>query len=422
MEKGSEEDILGLHEVSSLVSKFCITEKLKSAQDHFDWNALKHTPQKLKQKAKLGSYLVDEVFDELETQLLVFEGSLRKLEKSIIQYKDYTFEVCKRTSTVTNSATSLFDPNSGLSRKVRLQLNLKNHSSIDGNLSSVSQLSLSSTEKQSFSNEYNKWENTKIFLKVSGIILATIKDEVERLGSTLTSRIEMVLTLIQNIKKHIKKRSYAKYEYDRMYNKHEALLLKLKQSELSVKQSPQIHNLERKVEDHKKEYDYINGNLKKELPYFFKLVISFLDPVYLMIFFTQLIVDYQFSSNILCLKDYFSINEDELTSESYLNNLVKQHSSDIAHAANSLDNMFITNFRKQYFDSLTTGKSDEVNTSKSEYCIAQFSFQALQIGDLSIKVGDVIKIIDGSSSWWKGQLNGKEGYFPSNYVSTTSKT
>jgi hypothetical protein len=36
--------------------------------------------------------------------------------------------------------------------------------------------------------------------------------------------------------------------------------------------------------------------------------------------------------------------------------------------------------------------------------------------DLSFKKGDVIELLDTSLSWWKGRVNGEEGYFPSNYV------
>jgi len=39
-------------------------------------------------------------------------------------------------------------------------------------------------------------------------------------------------------------------------------------------------------------------------------------------------------------------------------------------------------------------------------------------GDLEFKAGDVINVLDDSdpSGWWRGEVNGKEGVFPSNYV------
>jgi len=38
--------------------------------------------------------------------------------------------------------------------------------------------------------------------------------------------------------------------------------------------------------------------------------------------------------------------------------------------------------------------------------------------DLSFGEGDIINILDDTdpSGWWKGELNGAEGFFPSNFV------
>lgn len=418
MDSKTEDASSKIHEVTSFVSRLCKSESLKSAGDHLDWNTLKYTPQKLKQKAKLGSYLVDEVFDDLEIQLFQIERSFRKSLKSTALYKDQVLEVCQLMNKVSEAAKSLFDPYAGLSRNVFMELNMRNQMNTSGDLDSISQISISSPERKLFSNEFKKWENVRIYQKVSTIILATIKDELELFAVNVTSRIEKVLSLIQCIKKRIKNRSLVKYEYDKLYNKHESLLLKQKQSEMSVRQSNQLYHLERKVEDQKKEYDCINDNLKKELPYFFKLVTSFLEPLYLLIYYVQLMVDYQISSNVLCLKDSFNITTD-ITSEDFLSHTVNGYTQDTGEVINKLDEMFITNFRKQYFDSLTAGNELIVSSSSSKFCIAQFSFQALQADDLTIRTGDIIRITDDSSTWWKGELEGKVGFFPSNYVITT---
>lgn len=418
MDSKMEDTNSKIHEVTSFVTRLRMSESLKSAGDHLDWNTLKYTPQKLKQKAKLGSYLVDEVFDDLEIQLFQIEKSFRKLLNSTALYKDQVFEICQLMNKVSEAAKSLFDPYAGLSRNVFMELNTKNQINILGDLDSISQISISTPEKKLFSNECKKWENVKIYQKVSTIILATIKDELELLALSVAGRIEKVLSLIQSIKKRIKNRSMVKYEYDKLYNKHESLMLKQKQSEMSVRQSNQLYHLERKVEDQKKEYDYVNENLKKELPYFFKLVTSFLEPLYLLIYYVQLMVDYQVSSNLLCLKDGFNITTD-ITSKDFLNHVAKRYTQETVEVITKLDEMFITNFRKQYFDSLTSGNELIVSSSSSKYCIAQFSFQASQTGDLTIKTGDIIKITDDSSTWWKGELEGKVGFFPSNYVVTT---
>ncbi|XP_043940655.1 proto-oncogene vav [Protopterus annectens] len=49
---------------------------------------------------------------------------------------------------------------------------------------------------------------------------------------------------------------------------------------------------------------------------------------------------------------------------------------------------------------------------------ARYDFSARDRTELSICEGDIIKIISkkGNQGWWKGELHGKVGFFPSNYV------
>ena len=57
--------------------------------------------------------------------------------------------------------------------------------------------------------------------------------------------------------------------------------------------------------------------------------------------------------------------------------------------------------------------------STSEHCTALYDYQAQQAGDLTIRQGDQIEILDrvtDPTGWWLGRLNGVEGNFPANYV------
>ncbi|RPA81440.1 DUF500-domain-containing protein [Ascobolus immersus RN42] len=63
------------------------------------------------------------------------------------------------------------------------------------------------------------------------------------------------------------------------------------------------------------------------------------------------------------------------------------------------------------------------NTLKPNQAVALYSYVPDQDGDLGFKKGDIITIIEKTNSandWWTGELNGKRGIFPSNYVQTTS--
>ena len=48
---------------------------------------------------------------------------------------------------------------------------------------------------------------------------------------------------------------------------------------------------------------------------------------------------------------------------------------------------------------------------------ATFDYTAIEDNDLTLKVGDVVEVLrDENKGWWIGQLKGKLGLFPSNYV------
>ena len=45
-----------------------------------------------------------------------------------------------------------------------------------------------------------------------------------------------------------------------------------------------------------------------------------------------------------------------------------------------------------------------------------YEFNGQDASELSFKVGDVINILKNTGDWWEGELNGKKGLLPSNYV------
>jgi hypothetical protein len=47
---------------------------------------------------------------------------------------------------------------------------------------------------------------------------------------------------------------------------------------------------------------------------------------------------------------------------------------------------------------------------------AQWDFAATDTDELSFKKGDVITILEEDDDWWVGELNGKKGTLPRNYV------
>jgi len=53
---------------------------------------------------------------------------------------------------------------------------------------------------------------------------------------------------------------------------------------------------------------------------------------------------------------------------------------------------------------------------KQPQCKAMYNYTAQDDDELTIRKGDVITIIKEHSEWWEGELNGRVGVFPANYV------
>ncbi|MBN3314375.1 CD2AP protein, partial [Atractosteus spatula] len=59
-----------------------------------------------------------------------------------------------------------------------------------------------------------------------------------------------------------------------------------------------------------------------------------------------------------------------------------------------------------------------------EYCKVLFPFDSTNEDELSLKEGDIILILNkstGEPGWWKGELHGREGVFPDNFVAVISE-
>ncbi|XP_072537177.1 CD2-associated protein [Salminus brasiliensis] len=70
-------------------------------------------------------------------------------------------------------------------------------------------------------------------------------------------------------------------------------------------------------------------------------------------------------------------------------------------------------------DAQKVEKDGESKGKVKEYCKATFAYEATNQDELDIKEGDVIHLISkdtGEPGWWRGEVNGREGVFPDNFV------
>uniref|UniRef100_A0A8C2BWM2 Osteoclast-stimulating factor 1 n=1 Tax=Cyprinus carpio TaxID=7962 RepID=A0A8C2BWM2_CYPCA len=70
-------------------------------------------------------------------------------------------------------------------------------------------------------------------------------------------------------------------------------------------------------------------------------------------------------------------------------------------------------------------KEAESKGKVKEYCKATFHYEATNQDELDLKEGDIIHILSkdtGEPGWWRGEISGREGVFPDNFVALLSET
>jgi hypothetical protein len=67
--------------------------------------------------------------------------------------------------------------------------------------------------------------------------------------------------------------------------------------------------------------------------------------------------------------------------------------------------------------SVVTSTSPTPNVNIVTRVRALYTFEPTEPGELAFDAGDIIKVVDrGYKDWWRGQLKGRTGIFPVNYV------
>ena len=71
-----------------------------------------------------------------------------------------------------------------------------------------------------------------------------------------------------------------------------------------------------------------------------------------------------------------------------------------------------------------TNKPKDTNLKKTQeqFCRAQFDYDAQGDQEISFKGGDLIKFLyEEDETWWCGEINGKKGMFPKDFVELVIK-
>lgn len=362
---------IALYKLSSTVSS-----TIKSANDSIcDWETLKRAPLILKQKCQQGnSSTVDDEFNGLNYQLQLTKTSLTKVIKN-----------CKLFGSV-SSLLLLSIENITAELKILILDKIYNHDS-----------ELIHTKDQLNTS-------TSIYQKTGFSIKDNISEPLQLFNVGIEQKINDISSMIRQIELKISQRLLALVKYDNSFNDHESLYLKQQAGEiLSTKKSQKLMYLERNMHEYKSNYEELNQLLKKEMTVFFKLMAEFMAEIKAQIYFVHLMVVYQFQSHF---ESFATAVELEIPNTPV----------DLTHLKSNLDfqelinTLSIINIRDNDLADLM-----QMDSAHSQ-CRAIYDFEAQKKDDLSIKKKDIIIILEKKGLWWKGELNDRIGYFPSNYV------
>lgn len=254
----------------------------------------------------------------------------------------------------------------------------------------------------------------------------TLNEVFARVPMGLEDKINTLLKYAEKVARQIRKRDAALLRYDGILDKLDGMAILQVSNTFTARQRQLKENLERKLALAQLDYARINDMLKLELPFYFVLVREFMEYVLQFFFYVQLSVTYQFNRHLLSLQGDLKISAQAVSRPEFLKTFVAEFLRD--HTRGPPDLKMITG-HQEYLDSLAeendnpNWKSIAVNNLDPffRYCKAMFNYAAKERGDLDLRVGDLVKVIDATGEWWKGELHGKMGRFPRNYVAEVAE-
>ncbi|KAI9247696.1 hypothetical protein BDA99DRAFT_253801 [Phascolomyces articulosus] len=297
-----------------------------------------------------------------------------------------------------------------------------------------------------------------------------ILQELDQLDLLVVQPSENMHSIIKAIQKTITKRQHKLIDYDR----HRTSLAKLKNiADRSPSEDKQVYKIETQLETATQDYEYLNDMLKQDLMRFFRLSSSFIAPVQENFYNIQCRVIGGMYGRIYEVvdnhRDYLVTLEMDLEQGYQWRASQRDVKSEIEKidilrkGGTSLDGSLVRpggatlqeraaakQFQQQQEQYMPESNDPGVvspppnygqsfqqtqplqqqkrappppppkpQTLKKEYVVALYDLDAQQDGDLTIRAGDRIEIIektDDTMDWWKGKIGQREGMFPANYV------
>lgn len=226
------------------------------------------------------------------------------------------------------------------------------------------------------------------------------------------AKISQLLELLVQVHKQVNRRDALLAHYEALLDKYDAMTIQLATKTLSPRQKLEYAGLERAVDSAKADYTACNAMICLELPYFFMLVRQFMEPVLELLYFVHLTLAYQTLLNFAPLASDMNIDK-ELYLASFLAGLAAEFRMPDSQV---LDNLKIVRSHKEYLEQLVRSAADAASTREDEFCRALYDFHSEVAEDLEFRLGNIIRVLGKSGNWWEGEVEGRTGIFPCNYV------
>ncbi|KAI7856170.1 hypothetical protein BDC45DRAFT_504492 [Circinella umbellata] len=281
-----------------------------------------------------------------------------------------------------------------------------------------------------------------------------ILQELDKLDLCVVQPSENIHIIIKTIQKTIIKRQHKLIDYDR----YRTSFVKLSNmADKTPSEDKQVYKLEGQLETATQDYQYLNDMLKQDLMRFFQLASSFITPIQENFYNIQCRViggmygrmyevidnhrDYFVTLDMEVEQGYqWRLKQRDIKSEIEQIDVLKKGGTSLNGSLVRPENASLqerAEAKKQQDYNNRSGQdpiSEPIFNSqqqappappkppiitKKEYVIVLYDLDAQQEGDLSIRSGDRIEIIEKTNNtmdWWKGKINDREGMFPGNYV------
>lgn len=417
--------------------------------------AMARLPQQVKAKAGYAEETVDDEFEQLVIYYDQFKDFISKLKEDSQKFKKAMEAMLQHQRTF---AATFLD----------VQAPIPNSATSINNSTSQSELLDANQKIKRVASDPEAAHAVQLYINSLDEVSNQISQDLTVIDRRVVQPIQDLQIIFRSVDRAILKRSHKLLDFDRHRND----LQRLKNAtSKDVKDEKKSIQTETNFQVASQEFNAISDALKQQLPQFLQLRLDFIGPCFQTLYFLQMKIyqallrslepvqqlqRYDFVSPMLTTYEKHRLQIDQLVDELTLMkpkvptsmtsdqdphspSLVatsapqpKYSSPPFAPTPATAPGAFPVPPAPAVVMASAAAAAAPVAAApqpvipppvsgamSARFVVAQFDFPGQQPDDLPFRVGDQIQVLEATAStndWWKGQLHGKVGYFPANYV------